>query len=122
MARPPSVRRGYSCLPESPAWPLAPPRIARHRGCLFGGYLSVWRECSIWRGAGNISSPSSPSLRRSFGKASNALAPVMILSILLLAHDRIRNIPADLYALQTYILWLQLSLAFLFALSYGLAI
>ena len=61
-------------------------------------------------------------LHRGLGKASYALAPVLILSILLLAHDRIRNIPAELYALQTYILWLQLSLAFLFALSYGLAI
>jgi hypothetical protein len=61
-------------------------------------------------------------LHRGFGKASYVLAPILIVSILLLAHDRIRHIPADLYALQTYILWLQLSLAFLFGLSYGLAI
>jgi hypothetical protein len=61
-------------------------------------------------------------LHRAFGKASYALAPVMIISILLLAHDRIAHAPADLYPLQTYILWLQISLAALFALSYGLAI
>ena len=61
-------------------------------------------------------------LHRGFGKASYALAPVLIVSILLLAHDRISGIPGEAYALQTYILWLQLSLAVLFALSYGLAI
>lgn len=61
-------------------------------------------------------------LHRAFGKASYLLAPLMILGILLLAHDRIAHAPADLYPLQTYILWLQLSLAALFALSYGLAI
>ena len=61
-------------------------------------------------------------LHRAFGKASYLIAPGMIVSVLLLAHDRIAHIPADLYPLQTYILWLQVSLAFLFALSYGLAI
>ncbi|HEY5723131.1 MAG TPA: hypothetical protein VIT45_12490 [Allosphingosinicella sp.] len=61
-------------------------------------------------------------LHRAFGKASYLLAPLMILGILLLAHDRIRGISGEAYAIQTYIVWLQLSLAFLFALSYGLAI
>jgi hypothetical protein len=60
-------------------------------------------------------------LHRALGKASYALAPLLLLSVLLLAHDRIQHPPAG-YALQTYILYLQISLAVLFGLSYGLAI
>jgi hypothetical protein len=61
-------------------------------------------------------------LHRLLGKLSYFFAPLMVVSILLLAHSRIQGIAADLYPLQTYILYLQFSLGFLFALSYGLAI
>ncbi|HYI63860.1 MAG TPA: hypothetical protein VEW71_03130 [Allosphingosinicella sp.] len=57
-----------------------------------------------------------------FGKASYALAPLVLVSILLLGHDRIGGVSGEAYAIQTYILYLQLSLAVLFGLSYGLAI
>lgn len=62
-------------------------------------------------------------LHRLLGKGSYALAPLVLVSILLLAHDRIKGAgPGEAYAIQTYILYLQLSLAFLFGLSYALAI
>jgi hypothetical protein len=58
-----------------------------------------------------------------FGKLSYAVAPLVVITVLLLAHDRIAHAaPGEAYAIQTYILYLQLSLATLFALSYGLAI
>ena len=50
------------------------------------------------------------------------MAPLLVVSVVLLAHSRIQGISGEPYALQTYILYLQLSLALLFALSYGLAI
>jgi len=61
-------------------------------------------------------------LHRAAGKASYVLAPLIMITILLLAHDRIRGASSETYAIQTYILYLQLSLALLFAISYGLAI
>ena len=61
-------------------------------------------------------------LHRTSGKASYVLAPVIVASVLLLAHDRISGIAPPDYPLQTYILYLQISLALLFALSYALAI
>jgi hypothetical protein len=61
-------------------------------------------------------------LHRLSGKASYGLAPLLVLSVILLAHDRIKGLTGADYALQTYILYLQVSLALLFALSYGLAI
>ena len=61
-------------------------------------------------------------LHRLLGKGSYILAPVLLASILLLGHDRIRGTEGEAYAIQTYILYLQLSLAFLFGLSYGLAV
>jgi len=59
---------------------------------------------------------------KAFGKASYALAPLVLVSMLLLAHSRIQGLPGEAYAIQTYILYLQVSLAVLFGLSYGLAI
>jgi len=54
---------------------------------------------------------------RLFGKLSYALAPVLLVSILLLAHSRIQGMAGGpAYALQTYILYLQVSLAVLFGL------
>ncbi len=61
-------------------------------------------------------------LHRASGKASYVLAPLVVASILLLARDRITGISGEAYAIQTYILYLQLSLALLFAVSYSLAI
>ena len=61
-------------------------------------------------------------LHRFFGKCSYALAPLLVLSVTLLAHSRIKGISGEAYAIQTYVLYLQVSLALVFALSYGLAI
>ena len=61
-------------------------------------------------------------LHKLFGKLSYLLAPLVLVSILLLGHERIRGVEGEAYAIQTYILYLQLSLAVLFGLSYGLAI
>lgn len=61
-------------------------------------------------------------LHRSSGKASYVLAPLFVVSALLLAHSRIRGIEGEAYALQTYVLYLQISIVLLFGLSYGLAI
>ena len=62
-------------------------------------------------------------LHRAIGKASYFLAPLMIVgSIRLLANNRIPIAPADAYAIQTYVLYLQLSLAVLFAGLYALAV
>jgi hypothetical protein len=61
------------------------------------------------------------SLHRALGKASYVWAPLLLLSILLLAHYKMLN-PPEGFAIQTYVLYLQISLAFLFGLSYGLAI
>lgn len=60
-------------------------------------------------------------LHGALGKLSYALAPLVLVSILLLAHDKLLN-PPEGFAVQTYVLYLQVSLAFLFGLSYGLAI
>src|SRR5690349_11567070 len=60
-------------------------------------------------------------LHRALGKLSYALAPLVLVSILLLAHYKMLN-PPEGFAIQTYVLYLQISLAFLFGLSYGLAI
>ena len=60
-------------------------------------------------------------LHRALGKLSYALAPLVLVSILLLAHYKMLN-PPEGFAIQTYVLYLQVSLAFLFGLSYGLAI
>jgi len=61
-------------------------------------------------------------LHRLLGKLSYVVALLVVVSVVLLAHSRIQGISGDSYALQTYILYLQLSLAILFALSYALAI
>lgn len=59
---------------------------------------------------------------RMLGRASYALAPLIVVSIVLLAHSRIKGLNGEAYALQTYVLYLQMSLAVLFGLSYALAI
>jgi hypothetical protein len=59
---------------------------------------------------------------RGVGRASYFIAPFIVLSIALLAHERLRLAPAQMYPLQTYILYLQLSLAVLFGGLYALAV
>ncbi len=59
---------------------------------------------------------------RLLGQASYALAPLILVSIVLLAHSRIKSLNGEAYAIQTYILYLQMSLAVLFGVSYALAI
>jgi len=61
-------------------------------------------------------------LHRALGKSSWLLAPLLVVTVLLVAHERIAGAPAQAYAIQTYILYLQLSLAALFAISYAFAI
>ena len=43
-------------------------------------------------------------VHRSLGKASFVLAPLMVLSIVLLAHSRIKALGGEAYGIQTYIL------------------
>jgi hypothetical protein len=59
---------------------------------------------------------------RLLGMFSYALAPLVVVSILLLAHSRIKGVGGEAYAVQTYILYLQVSLTVLFGLSYALAV
>lgn len=54
-------------------------------------------------------------LYRAVGKLSYFLAPLLVFSVLLLAHNRIRLAPAELFGIQTYILYLQVSLALVFS-------
>jgi hypothetical protein len=59
---------------------------------------------------------------RVLGELSYILAPLIVVSIVLLAHSRIKGLTGEAYAIQTYILYLQVSLTVLFGLSYVLAI
>lgn len=60
-------------------------------------------------------------LHRSIGRVSFLLVPVLIISMLLLASHRIRNVRLEDYPVQTYVLYLQFSLAAVFAAFYALA-
>jgi hypothetical protein len=62
------------------------------------------------------------SWHRLVGRVSYVVAPLLITSIVLLAHSRISRASGEAYAIQTYILYLQASLTLLFGLSYALAI
>jgi hypothetical protein len=58
-------------------------------------------------------------LHRSIGTASYVLGPLVVVSIVLLAHSSVQGLEVEAYA---NVLYLQLSLAAMFALSYALAI
>lgn len=60
-------------------------------------------------------------LHRQIGVVSFAIAPLVVISMVLLANFRLRSSTPAAYQLQTYILYLQISLAFLFSISYLLA-
>lgn len=61
-------------------------------------------------------------MHRATGKASYVVAPVVLLSMVLLANSRIRGATPEAYPIQVYVLYLQISLAALFALCYGLGV
>ena len=61
-------------------------------------------------------------LHRIIGRISYFIAPLVVISIILLANSRIKLAPESFYPIQTYILYLQISLALIFAVTYGLAI
>ncbi|MDZ7719343.1 MAG: hypothetical protein U5K72_11060 [Balneolaceae bacterium] len=61
-------------------------------------------------------------LHRFAGKISYLIAPFVVISIGLLAHNNLIHASESFYPIQTYILYLQLSLAFLFAITYGCAV
>ncbi|MBK6750108.1 MAG: hypothetical protein IPG67_08895 [Acidobacteria bacterium] len=60
-------------------------------------------------------------LHRTVGLASYVLVPMVLISMLLLANFRIRSATEANYPIQTYLLYLQISLAVLFAFSFALA-
>ena len=61
-------------------------------------------------------------LHRSIGRISYVLVPILLVNMVLLANYRIRTVRVEDYPLQTYVLYLQVSLGLLFAISYCLAI
>lgn len=60
-------------------------------------------------------------LHRNLGRFSLLLVPLFLVAVVLLAHSRIKGLEGMAYTIQVYILWLQVSLGGLFALSYVLA-
>jgi hypothetical protein len=58
---------------------------------------------------------------RAAGRISYVLVPILLVSMVLLANYRLRSVPEEVYRLQTYVLYLQFSLAGLFAISFILA-
>ncbi len=58
---------------------------------------------------------------RLLGQLSWFVGPVLVLSIILLANYRIKGAEGAAYEMQTFVLWLQLSLGSVFALSWTLA-
>lgn len=61
-------------------------------------------------------------LHRSLGKVSFGLVPLIVLSVILLAHSRISGLTGPALAGQSYLLYLQVSLVALFTLCYAGAI
>lgn len=61
-------------------------------------------------------------LHRLMGRASFLVAPLVVISVVLLAHRNMQLYDGERLLIQTYILYLQLSLALLFAICCGLAI
>jgi hypothetical protein len=59
---------------------------------------------------------------RMLGRVSYAVAPMVVVSVVLLGHSRIAGLDGPAYDQQTYLLYLQTSLALLFAGCYGAAV
>lgn len=60
-------------------------------------------------------------LHKKIGMASWVLAPLFLLSVILLANDRIKGLEGQAYGIQSYILWLQISSFILFAVAWIMA-
>lgn len=60
-------------------------------------------------------------LHRLVGRFSYIVAPLIVISVVLLAHERLTLASESFYPIQTYILYLQISLALVFGITYGLA-
>lgn len=61
-------------------------------------------------------------LHRLLGKLSFPLAATVVISVILLTHSRISATPDEYFVRRSYAVYLQLSLAFVFAVTYGFAI
>lgn len=61
-------------------------------------------------------------LHRVIGKFSYFVAPMVVISVLLLANNRLTLAPESFYPVQTFLLYLQISLSLVFAITYGLAV
>jgi hypothetical protein len=123
LARSWKVFAGFLALALLAFWPtyLSQPRASSAYTHAHAVFASAWMLLLVlqsWAiGARRVGQ------HKLFGKLSYAVAPLVVITVLLLAHDRIAQAaPGEAYQIQTYILYLQLSLAALFALSYGLAI
>lgn len=61
-------------------------------------------------------------LHRLVGKLSYFVAPMVVISVLFLANNRLTVAPESFYSFQTFLLYLQISLSLVFAITYGLAV
>ena len=61
-------------------------------------------------------------LHRLLGKLSYPIAAMIVISIILLTHSRISSTPEEFFVRRSYVVYLQLALAFVFAVTYGFAI
>ena len=61
------------------------------------------------------------STHRNLGRISFILAPLFVIAVALLAHSRIKGLEGPAWDIQTYILWLQVSIVSVFTLSYVMA-
>lgn len=61
-------------------------------------------------------------IHRQLGRLSYVVAPLIVASVLLLAHEKIQGLTGQRLAIQSYILYLQISLGLLFAVCYVMAI
>jgi hypothetical protein len=113
---------GFLLIASIAFWPtyLSQPRASNFYTHFHAATATAWMVMLIVQ-SWAIGSRRLP-LHRASGKTSYPLAPLVVVSIALLAHDRIRGAAGEAYAIQTYILYLQLSLALLFAVSYVAAI
>lgn len=58
-------------------------------------------------------------LHRGLGKISFGLVPLIVLSVVLLSHSRLSGLTGPAFAVQSYVLYLQVSLVALFTLCYA---
>lgn len=61
-------------------------------------------------------------LHRLIGKFSYFIAPMVVISVLLLANNQLSLAADSFYPVQTFLLYLQISLSLMFTITYGLAV